>query len=143
MTTNASYVAALGRLLIALLFLFSGVGKIFAPAMTQGYIASAGLPAPLIAYLIAVVVEVGGGALLVLGWQTRPVAAVLAIFTLAAALGFHHNFADQNQLIHFLKNIAIIGGLLQVAAFGAGAFSLDGRRGAVGSGGVSAHLGTA
>jgi len=142
-TTNASYVAALGRLLIALLFLFAGVGKIFAPAATQGYIASVGLPAPLIAYLIAVVVEVGGGALLLIGWQTRPVAAVLAIFTLATALGFHHNFGDQNQLVHFLKNVAIIGGLLQVVAFGAGAFSLDGRRGSAASGAVSAHLGTA
>jgi len=130
MTKNGSYVAALGRLLIALLFLFAGVGKIFAPAMTQGYIASAGLPAPLLAYLIAIVVEVGGGALLLVGFQTRPVAVAVAIFTLAAALGFHHNFADQNQLIHFLKNIAIVGGLLQVVAFGAGAFSIDGRRGA-------------
>lgn len=129
MTPNASHLAALGRLLIAAIFLFSGVGKILAPAGTEGYIASAGLPAPLIAYLIAVVVEVGGGALLVVGFQTRLVAIALAVFTVAAALGFHSNLADANQLIHFLKNIAITGGLLQVAAFGAGAFSLDGRRG--------------
>jgi putative oxidoreductase len=140
-TTATSYIAALGRLLIALIFLFSGVGKILMPAMTQGYIASAGLPSPLLAYLIAVVVEVGGGALLVVGFQTRPVAVAMAIFTLAAALGFHHDFADQNQLIHFLKNIAIVGGLLQVVAFGAGAFSIDGRRGATPSPAARANLG--
>jgi putative oxidoreductase len=107
----------------------SGLGKIADPTGTQGYIAAAGLPAPLIAYLTAIVVELGGGILLVLGYQTRIVALALATFTLAAALGFHHDFADQNQMIHFLKNISMMGGLLQVVAFGAGAFSLDGRTG--------------
>ena len=113
-----SYVPAIGRLLIAVIFLLSGVGKVFAPGGTQAYIAAAGLPLPLLAYLIAVVVEVGGGLLLVLGYQTRAVAAVLIVFTIAAALGFHHNFAEQNQMIHFLKNIAIAGGLLQVVGIG-------------------------
>jgi putative oxidoreductase len=120
--------AALGRLLIAVIFLVSGLGKIAAPAMTQGYIASAGLPAPALAYLVAIVIEVGGGALLVVGFQTRLVALIMAVFSVATAVGFHHDFADQNQMIHFLKNIAMAGGLLQVVAFGAGAFSLDGRR---------------
>jgi putative oxidoreductase len=128
MTARASLVAAFGRLLIAFIFLFSGAGKVLAPAMTQGYIASADLPLPLAAYLIAIAVEVGGGTLLVLGFQTRLVALVMAIFTLAAALGFHRDFADQNQLVHFLKNISMAGGLLQVVAFGAGAFSIDGHR---------------
>lgn len=124
-----SYVPAIGRLLIAAIFLLSGVGKVFAPGGTQAYIAAAGLPLPVVAYLVAVIVEVGGGLLLVLGYQTRAVAAVLIVFTVAAALGFHNNFAEQNQMIHFLKNIAIAGGLLQVVAFGAGGFSLDARRG--------------
>ncbi len=124
-----TYIPAIGRLLIAVIFLLSGVGKVFAPGGTQAYIAAAGLPLPVVAYLIAVVVEVGGGLLLVLGYQTRAVAAVLIVFTIAAALGFHNNFAEQNQMIHFLKNIAIAGGLLQVVAFGAGGFSLDARRG--------------
>ncbi len=119
--------ATFGRLLIAVIFLMSGLGKIANPQMTQGYIASAGLPFPLFAYLIAVVIEVGGGALLIVGFQTRIVGILLAIFTVAAALGFHHDFADQNQMVHFLKNIAITGGLLQVVAFGAGRFSLDAR----------------
>ena len=120
--------AAGGRLLIAALFLLSGVGKIAAPAMIQGYIASAGLPAPLLAYLIAIIIEVGGGLLLVVGFQTRIVALILAAFTLAAALAFHNKFADPNQMTHFFKDIAIIGGLLQVAAFGSGSMSLDARR---------------
>lgn len=126
MQTNA--LAAAGRLLLAVLFLLSGLGKIAAPEMTQGYIASAGLPMPVVAYAVAVLVEVAGGVLLLIGYQARPVALVLAAFTLVAAVGFHANFGDQNQLIHFLKNIAIVGGLLQVAAFGAGALSVDARR---------------
>jgi len=128
MQNQTTTLAAAGRVLIAVLFLLSGLGKIAAPAMAQGYIASAGLPAPLLGYLIAIIVEVGGGLLLVIGYQTRIVALVLAAFALAAGLAFHRDFADQNQMIHFLKNIAIAGGLLQVAAFGAGSLSLDARR---------------
>ena len=64
---------------------------------------------------------------LILGYQSRIVATVMAIFTVAAAFRFHRNFADQNAMAHFLKNISITGGLLQIAAFGAGSFSLDGR----------------
>ncbi len=71
MTAGTSYVAALGRLLIAAIFIVSGVGKVLAPAMTQGYIAAAGLPSPLAAYLIAIAVEVGGGTLLILGFHTK------------------------------------------------------------------------
>jgi putative oxidoreductase len=126
--SSTTYLPALGRLMLAVIFLLSGVGKVFAPGPTQAYIASVGLPLPLLAYAVAVIVEVGGGALLLLGYQTRAVALVLAVFTIATALGFHHNFADQNQMIHFLKNVAIAGGLLQVVAFGAGGFSLDARR---------------
>jgi putative oxidoreductase len=120
--------AAGGRLLIAALFLLSGIGKIAAPAMVQGYIASTGLPAPLIAYLIAIITEVGGGLILAVGFQTRIVALILAAFSLAAALVFHNKLADPNEMIHFWKDIAIVGGLLQVAAFGPGPVSLDARR---------------
>lgn len=128
MTALTRYAPFLGRILIAVIFLFSGFGKIADPIGTQGYIAAAGLPLPLVAYVIAVLVEAGGGLLLLVGYQTRLAALALAIFSVAAALGFHHDFADQNQMIHFLKNLAIAGGLLQVVAFGAGAFSLDGYR---------------
>jgi putative oxidoreductase len=128
MNFTIRYLPAIGRRLTAAIFIVSGFGKIATPAMTQGYIASARLPVPTIAYLIEIVIEISGGRLLVIGFHTRATAAVLAAFVVATALNFHHNFADQNQLIHFLKNIAIAGGLLQVFAFGAGYFSFDNRR---------------
>ncbi|HTF65127.1 MAG TPA: DoxX family protein [Edaphobacter sp.] len=125
MLNKTPYIGAVGRILIAALFLISGLGKIAAPAMMQGIIAGAGLPFPLLALLVAIVIEVVGGILLILGYQSRIVASVMAVFTVAAALGFHRNFADQNAMAHFLKNISITGGLLQIAAFGAGSFSID------------------
>jgi putative oxidoreductase len=125
--TQTTAFSAIGRLLIAAVFILSGLSKIAAPTVTQGYIASVGLPAPLLGYVIAIVVEVGGGVLLLVGYQARIVSLVVAAFTLATALFFHNNFADQNQMIHFLKNIAMIGGLLQITAFGGGSFSIDAR----------------
>ena len=79
------------------------------------------------AYAIAVLVELAGGLLLIAGYQARSVALALAVFSLATAVSFHSNFADQNQMIHFLKNVMMAGGLLQIVAFGAGAISLDAR----------------
>jgi putative oxidoreductase len=119
-------VAAAARVLLAALFLVSGVEKVFAPAMIQGYIASAGLPLPSLVYVITIVIEVGAGALLLVGFRTRLMAGVLAAFTVAAALIFHRALGDPNQFVHFLKNLAIAGGLVHIAAVGAGAFSLDG-----------------
>jgi putative oxidoreductase len=121
--------AVAGRLLLAAIFIYFGAGKAASPAGTIGYIDAAGLPFPPLAYAGAVAVELGGGLALLLGYRTRLVAAALAIFSIATALTFHSNLADQNQMIHFFKNFAIAGGLLQVAAFGAGRFSLDARRG--------------
>jgi len=132
MFKDSHYAAVLGRALISIPFFLSGIGKIAAPAVTQGYIAAAGLPLPWVGYAIAVAVEVGGGLLLLLGIKTRLTAVALAIFTVATALAFHTDFADQNQMIHFLKNLMITGGLLQVAAFGTGKFSVDARWGANG-----------
>jgi putative oxidoreductase len=128
MSKNHPYIGAAGRVLVAALFLISGLGKIATPALTQGYIASAGLPLPLLAYFVAIVIEVGGGILLILGYQSRIVASVMAVYTVAAALGFHRDFADQNAVAHFLKNLSITGGLLQIVALGAGTFSVDSRR---------------
>jgi putative oxidoreductase len=125
MLKASTYPAFIGRALIAVPFLLSGIGKIAAPAFTQGYIASVGLPLPSVAYAVAVAIEVGGSLLLLLGVKTRLTAVVLAVFTLATAFAFHTHFADQNQVIHFLKNVIIVGGLLQVVAFGAGTFSVD------------------
>ncbi len=129
MNSPFRYLPFIGRVLIAFIFVLSGLSKIGNPTGTQAYIAAAGLPLPELAFWIAVVIEVGGGILLIVGYQTRAVAAVVALFTVAAALGFHTNFADQNQMINFMKNICMTGGLLQVVAFGAGAFSLDARAG--------------
>jgi putative oxidoreductase len=126
---NTSIVPAIGRLLLATIFIFSALGKLAAPAATIGYIASSGLPFAPLAYAAAIAVELGGGLLLVLGYRTRIVGALMAAFSIVTALAFHHAFGDQNQLLHFLKNIAIAGGMLQVTAFGAGAWSIDARIG--------------
>lgn len=120
--------AVVGRLLLAALFLLSGFSKLTNPAGTIGYITSIGLPLPEVAYAIAVFVEVVLAAALVVGYQTRLVAAAIAGFTLVTAFAFHFNLADQNQFINFFKNISITGGLLQVVALGGGKFSLDSRR---------------
>jgi putative oxidoreductase len=110
--------------MISAIFILSGLSKVAAPAMTIGYIQSAGLPLPSVAFALAAFVEVVGGTALLLGYRTRIVASVLVMFSLAAAVFFHSNFGDQNQFIHFF----MAGGLLQVAAFGGGRLSVDGRR---------------
>jgi len=127
-TTSSNDTTALplvGRILLAAIFVISSLGKIAAPEGTQGYIASVGLPAPVLSYIAAIFIELGGGVLLLVGYRTRLVAAVLAVFSIASALIFHHALGDQNQLFHFLKNLAMAGGLIQVVAYGAGAYSLD------------------
>lgn len=131
----AAPVAALlpvsGRLLMSALFLVSGVGKLAAPEATLATIRAAGLPLPEVSFAAAALVEVLGGLLLILGYRTRLVALGLAGFAVATALTFHTALADPNQMFHFLKNLAVAGGLLQVAAFGAGPFSLDARQGRI------------
>jgi putative oxidoreductase len=121
------YVPFVGRLLIGLPFAMSGLSKLAAIGPTTEMIRAASLPLPPLALALSVVVELGGGLLLVAGFQARIVAAVLALFSLATAVSFHSSFADQNQMIHFLKNVMMAGGLLQIVAFGAGALSIDNR----------------
>ena len=121
------YLPFAGRVLIGLPFAMSGLGKLSAYGATTQMIAAVGLPVPPLAFVVAVAVELGGGLLLIAGWRTRLVASALALFAIATALSFHSNFADQNQMIHFLKNVMLAGGLLQIVAFGAGALSLDNR----------------
>ena len=132
---STRYLSFAGRLLIGLPFATSGLGKLAAYGSTTAMIVAAGLPVPPLAFAVAVAVELGGGLWPIAGYQARLVAIVLALFSLATAFSFHSNFADQNQMIHFLKNVMLAGGLLQIAAFGAGALSLDNRlsrdRGAV------------
>jgi putative oxidoreductase len=121
-------VPAVGRAMISSLFLLAGLSKLAAPAMTIGYIQSVGLPLPSVAFALAAFVEIVGGLMLLLGFRTRILASILFLFTLATAVFFHRNFGDQNQFIHFFKNVAIAGGLLHVVAFGGGRVSLDGLR---------------
>jgi len=125
---NVSVLPLIGRLLIATIFLVSGFGKLMAPGATIGYIASVGLPLPELAYAGALAAELGGGLLLVVGYRTRWVAAALAVFSVVSAVLFHNALGDQNQMFHFLKNLAMAGGLLQFIAFGGGTFSFDERK---------------
>ena len=126
-SATASVLPVIGRVLLASIFVFSGIGKILAPAGTIGYIQSVGLPFATLGLIIAIAVELGGGLLLAFGVKVKPVALLLALFSIVTGLIFHNAVGDQNQLIHLLKNIALAGGLLQVAAFGAGAYSLGNR----------------
>jgi len=127
--TSANVAAVLGRVFISAIFILSGLSKLTAMSGTIGYIEAAGLPLAPVAFAIAVVVEVVGGIALIAGFKTRWVAGALALFSVVTAFAFHGNLGDQNQFIHFFKNIAMAGGLLQLVAFGGGALSLDGRKG--------------
>jgi len=127
MTNANNAAAALGRLLLSVIFLVSGFKKLTTFGGTAAYMASQGLPMPEIAALVAVVVECAGGVLVLVGYQTRLVGLVMAAWCIATALVAHAHFGDGNQTIHFMKNVAICGGFLQLFAFGAGAWSLDAR----------------
>ncbi|MGH6627515.1 MAG: DoxX family protein [Burkholderiaceae bacterium] len=122
-----------GRLLLALLFLPAGVGKIGGFAGTVGYISSVGLPTPSFAAALALVVEIVGGLALIVGFGTRWAALALALFTLVASFFFHNYWAmpvDKQfvQQLMFFKNMAIVGGLFTIAAWGPGAWSMDAKR---------------
>jgi putative oxidoreductase len=114
-----------GRILMSLLFILGGWGKLMGPAATQAMFAKQGLPMVEAAWLLAVVVELGGGVALLFGLFTRPVGLILAIWCVVTALVAHTNFADRAQEINFLKNMGIAGGFLYVAVFGGRAWSLD------------------
>lgn len=125
--------ALIGRILLAILFVPAGFGKIAGFAGTVGYATAMGLPAPQVGVAVALVIELFGGLALLIGYRTRIAALALAVFTLVASFFFHAYWAVpaeqvMMQQLMFFKNIAITGGLLAFAAFGAGAFSLDARR---------------
>jgi putative oxidoreductase len=114
-----------GRILVSVLFLLSGLGKLGAYAATAKYMSAVGVPSALLPAVIAI--EVLGALAIILGWKTRIAAGLLAAFTLVAALIFHSNFADQIQMIMFLKNVSITGAFLLLVANGSGPYSLDRR----------------
>ncbi|MGE5713752.1 MAG: DoxX family protein [Betaproteobacteria bacterium] len=132
MRTNFNAMALLGRILLALVFLLSGIGKLRGFDGTMAYISSAGLPLPGVLAALALALEIVAGVALILGYRTRWAALALAAFTLVAAFLFHNFWsmpeqAQVMQQIMFLKNLAIAGGLLMVAAYGPGAWSVDRR----------------
>jgi putative oxidoreductase len=119
------YVNLAGRVLLAHIFLLAGINKITGYSGTQGYMEAMGVPGMLLPLVI--LLEIGGALALIAGWQTRLAAYALALFSIVGALIFHSNLGDQMQMIMFMKNWAMAGGLLVLAANGAGAFSLDNR----------------
>lgn len=117
----------LSRFLLALMFVVAGWGKIGGYAGTQGYMEAMGVPGFLLPLVI--LLELGGGLAIMVGFFTRTLSVFLAGFTLVAAFIFHYQPADQMQMLMFMKNISIVGGFLALAAAGAGAFSLDNKLG--------------
>src|SRR5256885_2397259 len=121
-----SLIALVARLLLAQLFFLAGLSKLGSGyAATQGYMHTMGVPGSLLPWVI--VLEIAGGLALVLGYLTRWIALILAVYSVVAALIFHHNFGDQNQMILFMSDIAVAGGLLLLHLHGPGALSLDSR----------------
>ena len=126
MRIDPGYTMLIGRVLLAAIFLLSGFNKIMNPAGTQQDMLSMGMTwATSLFYLGAVALELGGGLSVLLGYWTRLGAWGLILFMIPTTMIFHANFGDQNQMIHFLKNVAMMGGLLYVVTFGAGRISLD------------------
>jgi putative oxidoreductase len=132
-TSTQDLMALIGRVLLAWLFIPAGWGKIAGFAGTAGYIASKGLPLPEVAAALAIAAELGLGLLLLVGWQARWAALGLAIFVAVITPIFHNYWAmpEAQQMMQkqaFNKNLAVVGGLLVLTAFGAGRLSIDGRR---------------
>jgi putative oxidoreductase len=124
--------ALIGRILLALMFVVSGYGKIADVGGTAGYIASVGMPMPQVMAILAIVVELGSAIALIIGFKARWAAFALAVFTLVATMYFHKYWAmpaaeQMMQQLMFLKNLAVTGGLLLVVAYGPGAWSVDKR----------------
>ncbi|MDO8838256.1 MAG: DoxX family protein [Parvibaculum sp.] len=126
MNAANDYATLVGRIFLSALFILAGINKAMGAEGTIGFIESKGLPLPQIVYVATVALELGGGILLLIGYQARLVALAFAIFCVLAAVIFHPSLSDPS----FLKNFAIAGGMLYVFAHGAGRYSLDARRGA-------------
>ncbi|MEA2738433.1 MAG: putative oxidoreductase [Acetobacteraceae bacterium] len=126
-TSAMDWLGLLGRGLMSAIFIWSGVLKAMAPAATIAYFARDGLPVPGAAYAVALLVEIGGGVLFLAGWRVRWVALALGIWCVATAMVAHYHPGNHEQMLHFMKNLCMAGGFLQVVAFGAGRLSLDRR----------------
>jgi putative oxidoreductase len=122
---QSDLVLLIARVFLSSLMIVYGYFKLTGFAGATAYMGKLGLPAPALFATLAVIIELGGGILLLVGYQTRLVALGLAIYTVVAALIAHRNFGDGNQLAHFWKNMSIAGGMLAFAGAGAGAYSVD------------------
>ncbi|WP_421913637.1 DoxX family protein [Mesorhizobium sp.] len=127
--SNSSLTILLGRILLSVIFLLSGFGKLTAISGTAAYFGGLGLPLPTVTAVVVGLIELLGGLAVLTGFQTRAAAWVLAVFTVATGLVAHTGWADQMQMIQFLKNLGIAGGFLLLASSGAGAYSIDAKRG--------------
>lgn len=116
-------VNVLGRILLAVLFIWAGYGKITGYDGTAQFMSNMGVPGLFLPLVI--LLEVGGGIAIVLGFLTKPVAMIIAIFTVVAAIIFHNDWTNGMQLQFFMKDISIAGGFLMLSAYGAGKYSLD------------------
>jgi putative oxidoreductase len=126
-TPQQDWMALVARIFLAALFIIAGLGKLADPAGTIGYIASVGLPLPSVAYGGAAALEVLGGLAVLVGFRTRLAALAIAGFSLVSAGIYHNQLSDQIQFVMFMKNVAIAGGFLLLAAFGPGRYSFDRR----------------
>jgi len=124
-----SVIVLIGRILLSIIFIIAGFGKLTDISGTAAYFAMYGLPGGAATAVVTGLVELLGGLAILVGFQTRIAAWVLAIFSVATALVAHTGWSDMNQLIHFQKNLAMAGGFLVLATYGAGALSVDARRG--------------
>ncbi len=121
---SLDWVGLAGRALMSAIFIHGGFLKAMAPAATIASFSKLGLPVPGAAYAVALAIEIGGGLLFLLGFRARLVALVLAVWCIATALTAHYHPESREQMIHFMKNVCMAGGFLQVVAFGAGRLSL-------------------
>lgn len=127
---NANVTLLVARILLALIFILSGIGKFADIAGTAGYIGSVGLPAATLLAWLAAIFETVGGIAILIGFRTRETAWAMAAFCIVSGLLFHNNFADQMQMIMFMKNLAMAGGFLVLSVAGPMSLSLDARRAA-------------
>jgi putative oxidoreductase len=128
MENAKTYMVPLGRLLMSSLFIWAGFGKLMNPGGTAQYFASYHLPVPDVLVWIVIIIELIGGLMILVGFQTRWVALVLAIFCLITGFGIHLPTGDMPNMTHFYKNLVMAGGFLYVFAYGAGALSVDNRK---------------
>lgn len=119
-----NHIPLIARILLSAIFLWSGIGKILQPAATQDYMAAYGMPLTQLFLIAAIAIEVLGGLSVLLGYKTRLGAIALSIFLVVATLVFHTDFSDQIQQIMFMKNVAILGGLLLLIQYGPGNIAL-------------------